>query len=81
MRKSESVACISGSDGGWRLRERYSSAIVVEPMLVVWSFVVVVSVLLERGVAVQSGGSGLHVSDAVGAHSVTCSNSVARDVV
>jgi hypothetical protein len=34
--------------------------------------------LLGFGVAVQSGGSGLHVSDAAVAHSVTCSNSVAR---
>lgn len=41
----------------------------------------VVSVLLGRGVAVQSGGSGGHVSDTTGAHSVTCSGLVARGVV
>jgi hypothetical protein len=38
-------------------------------------------VLLGRGVAVQSGGSGGHVSDTTGAHSVTCSGFVARGVV
>jgi hypothetical protein len=43
--------------------------------------VVVVSVFLGRGVAVQSEGSGGHVSDTTGAHSVTCSCSVAREVV